>query len=723
MAAVNSRGRMTTLGGIAVALLSLLVVRVWFLQVVNAESMDARAQAIRTRTVRIPPERGRIFDSQGRIVADNERLLTITVDRETVKDDSVRAELFSRLSGPLELPAEDIEIAFKSLRNDPLADIPLKVGVSEDTALFLRERGEDYPGVDVREDWKRDYLYAPLASHVIGFLGAIRESQLSLYLSLGYEPNELIGQFGVEQTYESELRGTPGYIKYEVDTLGNKLREIAYEPAIPGQDVVLSLDLAYQQFAEQALQTQLKVRQRTEAGKVYLAPGELDPGYAEVNYYKAPAGSVTMMNWATGEIIAMASYPTFDNRWFNAGISGSKFQSLFPNTQDPDQSILVNRAISGRYNLGSSFKPFVAYAALNAGQLPGGSTYRFKDEGTYTLESIDRSLCQQGVKCVFKNAVCSSSGSPCRYGWVDVEAALAVSSDAFFYKIGEQIMTQRNTNDILEQEVRKFGFGSSTGIDLPYEFSGALPSLALKKKLAESGAITEESARGYYVGDNVQFSIGQGLLSATPVQVARAYSVLASGGNVLRPHVVRYLLAPGTPDSKPGYADIENGRIIRDLRTSQVISTVDMSGDRREPILRGLKRVITGPGVTSDYYHKTTGEKLFANYPYEILPIAGKTGTAQGFNNLPWNDSSAFGSFSLALNRPFTVVAYLEKSGYGSQAAAPVAKCLWLAIAGQWRLPEVFPAEPLDVASTAVAKSQSMPNPQCLSTPYTGLRE
>ena len=190
MAAVNSRGRMTTLGGIAIALLSLLVVRVWFLQVVNAESMDERAQAIRTRTVRIPPERGRIFDSQGRIVADNERLLTITVDRETVKDDSVRAELFSRLSGPLELPAEDIEIAFKSLRNDPLADIPLKVGVSEDTALFLRERGEDYPGVDVREDWKRDYLYAPLASHVIGFLGAIRESQLSLYLSLGYEPNE-----------------------------------------------------------------------------------------------------------------------------------------------------------------------------------------------------------------------------------------------------------------------------------------------------------------------------------------------------------------------------------------------------------------------------------------------------------------------------------------------------------------------------------------------------
>ena len=184
MAVVNNRGRMATLGGLATVMLSLLVVRVWFLQVVDAESMDAKAQAIRTRTVRIPPERGRIFDSEGRILADNERLLTITVDRETVKSDAVRTELFSRLSGPLEMPIEDIEKAFQSPRNDPLADIPLKVGVSEDTALFLRERGEDYPGVDVREDWKRDYLFAPLASHVIGFMGAIRESQLSLYLSL-----------------------------------------------------------------------------------------------------------------------------------------------------------------------------------------------------------------------------------------------------------------------------------------------------------------------------------------------------------------------------------------------------------------------------------------------------------------------------------------------------------------------------------------------------------
>ena len=723
MTVANNRKRMGTLASVAVVMLSLLVVRVWFLQVVNSEALDAKAQAIRTRTVRIPPERGRIFDADGRIVADNERLLTITVDRETVKSDAVRAELFSRLSGPLQMPAEDIEKAFQSPRNDPLADIPLKVGVSEDTALFLRERGEDYPGVDVREDWKRDYLYAPLASHVVGFLGAIRESQLSLYQSLGYEPNELIGQFGVEQTYESELRGTPGYIKYEVDTLGNKLREVAYEPPTAGLDIVLSIDLDIQQFAEQSLQTQLKVRQRTEAGKVYLAPGELDPQYAEVNYYKAPAGSVTVMNWATGEILAMASYPTFDNRWFNAGITGAKFQSLFPDTNDPDQSILVNRAISGRYNLGSSFKPFTAYAALDSGQLPGGSKYRFHDQGSYTLESIARDLCQQGVKCVFKNAICSAFGSPCRYGWVDVETALAVSSDAFFYKIGEQIMTQRVGKDVLEQEVRKFGFGSSTGIDLPYEFDGALPSLALKKKLAASGAITEESARGYYVGDNVQFAIGQGLLSATPIQVARAYSVFANNGNVMRPHVVNYFLAGGTPDSVPGYADIKSARIVRDLRKSQVISTVEMAGDRRAPIVRGLTRVITGPGTTSDYYHKTTGENLFANYPYEVLPIAGKTGTAQGFKNLPWNDSSAFGSFSLSIAHPFTVVAYLEKSGYGSQAAAPVAKCVWMALAGQWRVPQVYASEPLDIASTSVAKSQSMPNPQCLSTPYTGLRE
>ena len=454
------------------------------------------------------------------------------------------------------------------------------------------------------------------------------------------------------------------------------------------------------------------VRRRTEAPTV-LSFGQPDPAYPEITYYKAPAGSSVVLNHETGEVVAMASFPNFDNRWFNAGISSEKFAELFPTTKDPDQSILVNRAISGRYNLGSAFKPFVAYAALNTGQLAGGTKYILKDEGTYKLESIPKERCQLNVKCVFKNAVCGN-GAPCKYGRINVVTALAVSSDVFFYKIGEQIFTQRGNKPVLEEQVRLFGFGSPTEIDLPYEFIGTIPSKTLKQRLAASGAITKDEGRGYYVGDNVQFSIGQGLLSASPLQLAVGYGALANGGKVMRPRVVHAILAPGTPNGKSGRVNLERSIVLQSFAEPQVVRDIEARPEVLDPIVRGLTRVIEGPGVTSDIYHSTTGEKLFRSYPSRSLPIAGKTGTAQGAGNLPWNDSSVFGSFSKDPKQPYSVVAYLEKSGYGSRAAAPVVKCVYTALAGKVTVAKAVPADPLDTASFAVASPQLLPNPLCL---------
>jgi penicillin-binding protein 2 len=439
-------------------------------------------------------------------------------------------------------------------------------------------------------------------------------------------------------------------------------------------------------------------------------------------YYKAPAGSVVMLHQDTGQVLAMASYPRFDSRWFTAGVTTEKFAQVFPKTDDPDLSILVNRAVSGRYNLGSSFKPFVAYAALNTGQLPGGADYKYRDLGSYKLESIPNGRCQDGVKCVFRNAICASTGAPCRYGDVNVESALAVSSDAFFYKIGEQILTERGYQPILENEVRRFGFGSPTNIDLPYEYAGTIPSKALKKRMADIGAISQESGKAYYVGDQILFSIGQGLLSATPIQVAAAYGVLGNGGNLMQPHVVKAILQPGTQDIKPGIANISfvdipgSSQVVERFDDEQPVNTVDMSADRRDPIVRGLQRVIRGPGVNFDSYHKTTGELLFRGYPYAELPIAGKTGTAQGFGNLPWNDSSAFGAFSLSPRSEYkyAAFAYLEKSGYGSQAAAPVVKCLYVALAGKYRFDPVNAADPLNTNASLAATPTYLRNPSCL---------
>ena len=712
MATDSTASRLKILGSVALVLSSLLCIRLWFLQAVDAPGLEVRVQEVRTRTIKLTPERGRIFDVKGRVVASNERLLTITMDRGVIAKDLARAQMWDRLSGALGMSFKQLEDRYKSKRYDQLQPLPLKEDVSEDLAVYLRERSEDYPGIDIREDWRREYPYAPMASHVIGFLGAIRESETSYYKNLGYDPDSRIGQFGVEQTYESVLRGTPGYVKYEVDSRGRFLRQLDRKEPVPGFDLQLTIDLDLQQFTERALQNEIMVRRRTEAPTVLLN-GEPDPAYPEITYYKAPAGSSVVLNHATGEVVAMASFPNFDNRWFNAGISSEKFGELFPATKDPDLSILVNRAISGRYNLGSSFKPFVAFAALNTGQLAGGLDYTLRDQGTYKLQSIPDERCQLNVKCVFKNANCGN-GAPCKYGRINVETALAVSSDVFFYKIGEEIFTQTGNRPVLEEQVRLFGFGSPTEIDLPYEYIGTVPSLALKKRLATDGAIAKEEGRGYYVGDNVQFSIGQGLLSASPLQLAVAYGALGNGGQVLRPRVVRAIWAPGTPNGKSGRVDLTAGTIVQNFVDPQVLNDIGMREEIREAIVGGLTRVITGPGVTSDFYHATTGEKLFRSYPKRALPIAGKTGTVQGAGNLPWNDSSVFGAFSKDPAQPYTAVAYLEKSGYGSRAAAPVVKCVFTALAGKIRVDTAVPADPLDIASYAVAAPQMLPNPLCL---------
>jgi len=607
----NQTRRLLSLGIVALVLMGTLTVRMWFLQAVKAESDEEIVLSVRTRTIRLYPERGRIFDAKGRVVADNKRVLTATIDREVIRDPEDRLLMFQRLSGPLQISVEGLFKRYEDKRFGPLEALPLKDDISEETAQFLVERSEDYPGIYIREDWKRNYPYGAIGSHVIGYMGAILEKNLAYYKSIGYDPNERVGGYGVEQS------GTPGYVRYEVNAQGKLLRlEERVEPIV-GNDIVLSVDMEMQQFAEQALETQLAMRRRVEAGIVKLEDGSPDPANPDPVLYKAPAGSVVMVNQDNGQVLAMASYPRFDSRWFTVGVSTEKFAQVFPKTDDPDLSILVNRAVSGRYNLGSSFKPFVAFAALDSGQLTGGADYEYLDLGSYKLESIPNGRCQDGVKCVFRNAICASTGSPCRYGRVNVESALAVSSDAFFYKIGEQILTERGYQPILENEVRKFGFGSPTNIDLPYEYAGTIPSKALKKRMADIGAISEESGQAYYVGDQILFAIGQGLLSATPIQTASAYATLGNGGKVMRPHVVKAILAPGTPDIKPGVANIgfinisDSSQVVERFDDEQPTSTLELAEKSLQPIVRGLQRVIRGPGTNFDSYHKTTGELLF----------------------------------------------------------------------------------------------------------------
>lgn len=727
--------RATRLGMLAlvgVILFSLLGVRLWFLQTVKAEELQQSTNVAKTRTVRVAPERGRIFDVDGRILADNQRILTVAVDWQQLRKKSDRLEIFRRLSAWVEVPVEEMEARWEKQIDSPFLPMPIKRGIDEPTAAALLERSEDFPGLEIITEWKRVYPYAPHAAHVVGYMGAITSDQWKdEFKAAGYLLNERVGQFGVEKSMERVLHGTWGRQVYEVDAANRPVRLIEDVPPINGFDIQLTIDLDYQQYVEQALETTLKARRTQQAPNPKVKDpitGELkpmDPTKGETVPYKAPAGSAVVMDYATGAVIAMASYPTFDNRWFEAGLSSAKFSQIFPTKNpdgskaDPDLSILVNRAVQGRYNLGSTFKPFTAFAALNTGLLGPGDYY--EDRGTYRLssESVDLDRCKLGlIRCEYKNATCAGTNRPCQYGGVNTEDALAVSSDAFFYRIGELIMVRNDYKPVLQEQVRQFGFGADTGVELPFEFDGTVPDRDLKRRYADLGVISEDEGQGYFVGDNVQLAIGQGLLSATPLQLANAYGTIANRGFVLQPKIVKNIWNPGVPDGAvPGTVDFTLGTIFEERIKPVLVRQIAMPDEIRNPILRGLERVICpqgGCGVDSDSYHSTTGEKLFSDYRGDgLIPLAGKTGTAQGANNYPWFDSSAFAAFSTDPARPYVMSAYLEKSGYGSQAAAPVVKCTFLALADPTRLDPVELSDPLDLDAVAAAPELKLRDTSC----------
>jgi penicillin-binding protein 2 len=751
MAIDRRSSRLGVLALVAVVAVGALGTRLWFLQGVQASTYQLSVDAAKQREVSLPPERGRIFDADGRILADNERVLTVTVDWAVIRNrDNTRAELFERLSGPLDKPVADLEVRYQEGVRlfDPLLPMPLVEDVDEATVQFLLERSEDFPGVSVTEEWRRVYPFAPLASHVVGYMGALNEDNIDQYLALGYNRNERIGQFGIEASMETELHGSWGKQVWEIDAAGNTVRLLEEIPSVAGNDVQLSIDLDVQQYAEQALETKLRQRRdlpestepefpdraahnpvdpKKENGeRVYSGSKEF--GTEEWIQYKAPAGSVVVLNHSNGQVLAMASYPSFDNRWFNAGISKEKFDQLFPQSDDPDQSILVNRAVQGRYNIGSTIKPFMAWSAMHSGLITATDIY--EDSGTYKLTSISKEVCASGVRCEFKNAL-DPFGRPSQYGPVNVESALAVSSDAFFYRLGEQFYNLQDREDELKADLMEFGFGADSGIDLPFEWDGRIPDDAIKKELVDKGVLAKGEAARLVTGDLVQVAIGQGLFAATPLQLANAYAAIANSGFVMRPHIVKNIYAPLTPDRGAGFADLAAGTVIESFERPEINHQLQMPPEIRFPIIAGLERVICGGeregrcGVEfpKGRYRATTGERLFRDYPHDALPLAGKTGTAQGAGQYPWNDSSAFGAFSLDQSQPYTVVAYLEKSGYGSKAAAPVVKCVFTALAERTHVDEVLPADPLDVNSLYAAEPKALLDDTCLGGYDASVRE
>ena len=261
MAADKRAARLGVLALVATLLFGAVGARLWFLQTVQADSLQRTVDARKTKVIRLVPERGRIFDADGRILADNTRMLTVAVEWDVIRDDTDRAEIFTRLSGWLQMPVDEMEARYDSNTYSRYRPLPLKEDVEEPIAIALEERVEDFPGVTIVTEWRRTYPYAPLASHVIGYMGAITAEDEQRYEDRGYDTSvggEDVGRAGVELSMENVLHGQWGEEVVEVDANNRVVRTISYQPPVNGRDVQLSIDLDIQQYAERLLQTQLR---------------------------------------------------------------------------------------------------------------------------------------------------------------------------------------------------------------------------------------------------------------------------------------------------------------------------------------------------------------------------------------------------------------------------------------------------------------------------------
>ena len=647
--------RLSVMGVIGMALLTTLVVRLWYLQVVASEQFVAQAVGNVTRTVPEPAPRGRIFDVRGRELVGNRTVNVVTMDAFILRDQIGGAQR-ERLALELARQLSRSGALTKSLQlTEAMADpsygpfdlIPLAVGVSDAIKVFLAERNEEFPGVEVVQRTQRVYPYGDLAAHVLGYIDTVTAEELEARENhpKRYSTVDEIGKSGVELAFEDILRGNPGWREIEVDNVGNVVRERGYRPPQPGTDVVLTIDADLQQFVEdELLRGLLEARERQDES--------VEERFVT---YPAPAGAVVVLDPRTGNILAMASYPDYDPRVFIGGISEDEFAAfLHPASHAP----LNNRAIQGVYSPGSTMKPITSYAALTTGLIgPNG----FLGINQTTSDPGFHVLTDCVGECEFENPDRAPNGD------VDLRMAITVSSDVYFYKLAEQFAHRLGyVDDQIQQTARDFGFGQTTGIALPFEHSGIVPDAEIKRARHESNPEAFPDP-GWRTGDTINISIGQGDLGVTPLQLANSFTPFANGGKLYLPNIAVAMIDP------------ISGEVVNEIEPRES-SRIYAPPHLLAPILDGMQ------GTTSLRTNERLGtaSKAFDGFPHDQWPVAGKTGTAEVLGKA---DSAVFVGFGPLPQPRYVVAVLLEEAGFGGEAAAPVVRRVLEAIALD-RVPE-----------------------------------
>lgn len=655
----SSRLRMSVLGAVAIALFAALFARVWFLQVVSEQEFAQQAVDNRVREIIEQAPRGRILDVKGRVLVDNRPSIVVTIDKEALIQaglgEDERNDLFLRLateistSGRLTKVA-DIEAAFESNRYGPFAEVPVVRDISEELQVYLAEQAHEFPGVNTDVVTVREYPYGNLAAHILGYVGPLNDRELAAVQGKEktYQPNDEIGKGGVEAFFEDQLRGNPGRRVVEVDKFNNILEVREETPPQAGSDLRLTIDIDVQALVEQELRLGLE-RAREQ-------PPEFDVlGIIE---FTAPAGAMVLMDPRDGAVRAMASYPTFDPGAFVNGISSAEFDELnAPENERP----LLNRAIQGEYAPGSTFKPFSLYAGLDTGMIGSrgilGVRSPFNDEGVFFVPGCDSDTCR------FQNAGAEVMGP------VDLPASLAVSSDTYYYNLAYNFDVRRGFDqDSIQQAAKKWGYGQPTGVTLPNESPGRMPTPEERRRLHEEApeAFPDPEWR---TGDTIITSIGQGDVLATPMQIANSYATIANGGMHFAPGLADAVLDPITGEVEQEYGP-------------RLLDEIFFPDDFRDPILEGLIGAVAESDGTED---GGTATRAFeqVGFPLGTWPVAGKTGTSEktGPNGVPLADFAMFAGFGPVSDPEWAGAIVLEEAGFGGNVAAPVFARVLVAIA------------------------------------------
>mgnify|MGYP001311859664 CR=1 FL=1 len=599
----------------------LLAARLVHLQVFKHEELSTQAENNRIAVVPIVPNRGLIVDRNGIVLANNYSAYTLEI---TPSKAGELEPLIDSLAQVVEIQSRDRK-RFKRLMEESKSfeSLPIRTKLSDDEVARFTAQRFRFPGVDIKARLFRNYPLGETGSHLLGYIGRINQAEKEVIDdaedAANYRGTEYIGKLGVEQSYEAELHGTTGFEEVETSAGGRPVRRLKSNPATPGNKLVLSIDIRLQALVEEL--------------------------------FGDRRGALVALDPRNGEVLAFVSKPTFDPNLFVDGIDHESWKELNESIDKP----LLNRALRGTYPPGSTFKPFMAIAALNTGKrspnqvIFDGGTFQF---GNHTF----RSHGDHGL------------------GPVDMVRSIVKSSNVYYYSLANEMGV-----DLMHDQLEPFGFGRKTGIDVEGEVTGLLPSTEWKRK-----AYKKPEQQKWYAGETISLGIGQGYNNFTMLQLASATATLVSGGQRYMPRLVREI------------EDVTTG--ARRVMANEALPPLPLKPEHVELINRALH------GVTQE----GTSVRSFMGAPYKS---GGKTGTAQAVGirqNEKYNaskleehkrDHSLYMAFAPLEAPTIAMAIVVENAGFGSEAAAPITRRVF-----DYVLTGVLPS-PEDIALTREGKS------------------